>query len=295
MYKIPPMSNASGYLLGQWKELIWNGKTLSHSGSLKTITVGQVCTTKFLNADGTEFARAIIAENIADSVQKCVDSSRGYAIKLTAADGRAMWVGLGFHDRNDAFDFYDSYKEYSKKLEMERNPHLFKETRKDTIDFSLKPGQVIVMNINENAQSQQSGGDALAWDNPFDKGSKSAAPKQNSTPMFTGYAEPSDLSFDFGLPPSDAQVSKKDDDWGNFGGSNSSNGWSTQAQGQGSDWFSGSKVQATSQSYTAPQTISTDWGFTATPAQPASQVKPNQPAPKAADANKELLELDLLG
>lgn len=156
------------------------------SGSLKTITIGQVCTTKFLNADGTEFARAIIAENIADSVQKCVDSSRGYAIKLTAADGRAMWVGLGFHDRNDAFDFYDAFKEYHKKKEMERNPHLFKEQRKDAPDFSLKPGQVIVMNIGDSGATSNSGKDGFGWENPFEKPANSASYKQSNVASFTG-------------------------------------------------------------------------------------------------------------
>lgn len=295
MYKIPPMSNASGYLLGQWKELIWNGRLEFDKGSLKTITIGQVCTTKFLNADGTEFARAVIAENIADSVQKCVDSSRGYAIKLTAADGRAMWVGLGFHDRNDAFDFYDSYKEYSKKLEMERNPHLFKETRKDVIDFSLKPGQVIVMNISENSQAQNSSGNGPSWDNPFEKGPNNAGTKQIPSFTSTGYADSLKARFDFGLPPSDTQTSKKDDDWGNFGGSGTSNGWGNQAAAQNNDWFGGNKVQSNTQSYAAPQTISTDWGFNPSQTQAVNQNKQTQNAPKASDTNKELLELDLLG
>lgn len=105
---------------------------------------------KFINFDGNEYAKAIIADNFKDSIQKVVDSSRGYAVKLTSEDGRAMWVGVGFHDRNDAFDFFTAFEDFNRKREMERNPHLFKNQNRPKIDCSMQKGQLIVLDIGGN-------------------------------------------------------------------------------------------------------------------------------------------------
>lgn len=131
--------------------------------------MGETCLVRFLNFDNQEYAKALIAENFRDSVQKVVDSSRGYAIKLTSDDGRSMWVGIGFHDRNDAFDFFAAFEDFQKKREMERNPHLFKNINSKKIDFSLKPGQVIALNIGATGAGEQQVVTDTMWDNPFEK------------------------------------------------------------------------------------------------------------------------------
>jgi Protein of unknown function (DUF1681) len=134
--------------------------------------------------EGPEYAKATITENFKDVVQKVVDSSRGYAIKLSSDDGRSMWVGIGFHDRNDAFDFYAAFEDFQKKREMERNPHLFKNLNKKQIDFSLKPGQVINLNIGAGTVATQSTGSEIAWENPFDR-----KPQQQASTSFSdGYS-----------------------------------------------------------------------------------------------------------
>lgn len=134
--------------------------------------------------EGPEYAKATITENFKDVVQKVVDSSRGYAIKLSSDDGRSMWVGIGFHDRNDAFDFYAAFEDFQKKREMERNPHLFKNLNKKQIDFSLKPGQVINLNIGAGTVGTQPTGSEIAWENPFDRKPQ----QQASTGFSDGYS-----------------------------------------------------------------------------------------------------------
>lgn len=124
---------------------------------------------KFITFDGQEYAKAILSDNFKDSVQKVVDSSRGYAIKLTSDDGRSMWVGIGFHDRNDAFDFYAAFEDFQRKREMERNPHLFKNQNRQVKNFRLEPGQNIVLNIGEEATNQVTNPTDALWDNPFEK------------------------------------------------------------------------------------------------------------------------------
>ena len=166
MFKIPPASSPGGHLLASWKETVW-------TGNVRVIGVGEKCIARFVNFDGSEYAKAVIADNFRDSVQKTVDSSRGYAIKLTSDDGRSMWVGLGFHDRNDGFDFFAAFEDFQKKREMERNPHLFKATQHRHIDYSLQPGQLIHLNIGGEygTVAKTKPTDSL-WDNPFEAHSK---------------------------------------------------------------------------------------------------------------------------
>lgn len=144
------------------------------SGNLKITAVGETCVVHFMTFENQEYAKAVIADNFKDSVQKVVDSSRGYAIKLTSDDGRSMWVGIGFHDRNDAFDFYAAFEDFQKKREMERNPHLFKNMNKQSIDFRLQPGQIININLAADGKPETTNHQDALWDNPFEKKTKAA-------------------------------------------------------------------------------------------------------------------------
>ena len=58
-------------------------------------------------------------------------------MKLSNDDGRNAWVGLVFHDRNAAFDFYLKFDEY-----FDRKNKKNEEFKIDTnVDFSLKTGR----------------------------------------------------------------------------------------------------------------------------------------------------------
>jgi hypothetical protein len=66
-----------------------------------------------------------------------VVNALGFAVKLSNDDGRNAWVGLVFHDRNAAFDFYLKFDEYFEKREKKNE-----EFKIDTnVDFSLKTGK----------------------------------------------------------------------------------------------------------------------------------------------------------
>lgn len=127
-----------------------------------------------MSFEGQEYAKAIMADNFKDSVQKVIDSSRGYAIKLTSDDGRSMWVGIGFHDRNDAFDFYAAFEDFQKKREMDRNPHLFKNQNRQVKNFRLQPGQNIVLNFGADATGGNTATSDPLWENPFEKKTKNS-------------------------------------------------------------------------------------------------------------------------
>jgi len=97
-----------------------------------------------------------------DSLQKCLDSTRGYAVKLTDGKGRAKWVGMAFRERNDAFDFKDTIRDYYKKLDYEKNPQkLAQEFETNKESFSLKKGETIKVGFApapEKSKNKATGG-----------------------------------------------------------------------------------------------------------------------------------------
>ena len=86
---------------------------------------GQNIWVDLVNDDQTIYATAKMPEDYREGVRKASDSSRGYALRLTSDDGRTMWVGLCFHDRNHAFEFYAQFDRFHEQREMERNPGLY--------------------------------------------------------------------------------------------------------------------------------------------------------------------------
>lgn len=107
-YQLGMVPAGQSPMLGTWKEKIW-------SGTIEIRSDAPFTTVELISADGTLFGRAKVPQDFSSSVIKCSDSSRGYALKLTHDDGRSAWIGLAFHDRNDAFDFYSSFDESLKR------------------------------------------------------------------------------------------------------------------------------------------------------------------------------------
>ena len=89
---------------------------------MKVVSKSNSLTIKFFNLDGSLFAQSPIPRRFEDAVQKCVDSSRGFAIRLQNSNGKFAWVGLAFRDRNDAFDFNVCFKDFEEKVDAEKNP-----------------------------------------------------------------------------------------------------------------------------------------------------------------------------
>jgi len=107
------------------------------------------------------YAKAKVPENFKSSVEKCVDSSRGYALKLTHDDGRFAWTGLVFHDRNAAFDFYACFEEYLKRKTKNSKPF---EVDQNLISSLKKGAGKIKVKINVDKDP-----DGLAADTEFYK------------------------------------------------------------------------------------------------------------------------------
>ena len=140
LFKIPNITNTKGHYLENWSEKIFMGN-LVVKAKLNQIWLSIV------TYENKEYARTMPKDDFRKSVEKCVDSSRGFAILLEDGTGRSAWVGLVFHDRNDAFDFFATFDDFEKKETNKTN--IFDEFTLDK-DYSIKEGEKLNLGLGQN-------------------------------------------------------------------------------------------------------------------------------------------------
>lgn len=73
------------------------------------------------------------------------DSSRYFVLVVTDPTGtRQAFVGIGFRDRETAFDFKVALSDFGKWLERLKNPQPIEQIK---VDYSLKEGEKIKIKI----------------------------------------------------------------------------------------------------------------------------------------------------
>lgn len=132
----------------EWKEhQIWVGE-------LKVVSRGSECrvvlTTKSTNK---VFAECPIRKGGPEAVEKASDSSRYFALRIEdPKSGRHMWLGVGFSQRSDAFDFSVALQEHDKDAEAASKPSTLDLGDADDIDLgSLEDGKKIKIAIKGRA------------------------------------------------------------------------------------------------------------------------------------------------
>lgn len=86
---------------------------------MKVVERGGKCAIILVSEEGVTFAVCPVKEG---AVDRCVDSSRYFVLRIENAQGRHMFIGLAFNERNDAFDFNtalsDSAREKVRPVEI---------------------------------------------------------------------------------------------------------------------------------------------------------------------------------
>lgn len=137
LFRMPSVVVSKGHYLDSWKDKIWRGNLF-----LKTNP--DLLTVELKNYDGTLYAKSYVKENVSNFIEKCLDSSRGYAIKLTNDnDERFAWVGMVFHDRTSAFQFFVTFQDHLQRKKQKITP-----IKVDpNLNFKLKKGNKIKINV----------------------------------------------------------------------------------------------------------------------------------------------------
>ncbi|KAG8907993.1 hypothetical protein FRB99_001159 [Tulasnella sp. 403] len=165
VYRVPPRTSNAGYRAEGWGDLsayIWKGRMriiesekctirLEDASSVDCFCAGDwarlpmVC--PCVGTSGEVFAQCPY-DVTGTSVEPVLDSSRYFVLRVEDA-GRKAYIGIGFAERSDAFDFNVALQDYTKRqkalLNPETNdpstpsPHLPAVKK----DFSLKQGQTL--------------------------------------------------------------------------------------------------------------------------------------------------------
>lgn len=139
VYKIPPASTSEGYYASGWKKVIW-------TGPLRIISKGKECRVEFFHkADGDIFATCYI-EDDPPSVEPVKDSSRYFALRIVNERGKKAYIGIGFQQRSDAFDFNVTIQDHKKQAEEDEGDEEAEEEEEE--DFSLAKNQKINISVN---------------------------------------------------------------------------------------------------------------------------------------------------
>ncbi|OQR95290.1 hypothetical protein THRCLA_07988 [Thraustotheca clavata] len=145
-FKIPPQSSAAGHRADSWpKDPVWSGRLVI--SEINGETQVQLRDPK----TGTLFAACPISKDGPPAVQKVVDSSRYFVLRIVdAKSGRHAFIGIAFEDRNDAFDFNVAIDDHQNEIKREENA-VAEASSKPAIakDYSLKEGQTIKITINK--------------------------------------------------------------------------------------------------------------------------------------------------
>ncbi|EUC66314.1 adaptin ear-binding coat-associated protein [Rhizoctonia solani AG-3 Rhs1AP] len=149
VFKIPPRQSNAGYRAAEWGDLgspLWKGR-------MRIIERNTGCMIRLEDPQtGEVFAQAPY-DVTGLSVEAVLDSSR-YFVLRAEDQGRKAYIGVGFAERAESFDFNVALQDYTKRqkalLNPETNegdtssPHLPTGPKKD---YSLKEGQTFSINI----------------------------------------------------------------------------------------------------------------------------------------------------
>lgn len=184
VYRIPPRTTNRAYRAADWglDSPDWTGR-------MRIVSIGSKCTIKLEDKNSGElFAACPVESYPSPAVENVSDSARYFVIMIKDGGGRTAFIGIGFIDRSDSFDFNVALQDFFKYLKKDEeakitasNPQIENEKK---LDLSFKEGQTIKINIGNKTESsiarqkpRSSGNGGMGILLPPPPGSK---PKQSS-------------------------------------------------------------------------------------------------------------------
>jgi len=148
VYKLPPRTSIRGYRAADWglDKPQWTGR-------MRIITKNNKVEIKLEDkTSGQLFAAAPVAEFPGVAVEPVTDSSRYFVLRIADGSGRTAFIGAGFADRGDAFDFNVALQDHFNR-EKSVNEMLPEQPK---LDLGLKAGQTISIKLGNNQAKARS-------------------------------------------------------------------------------------------------------------------------------------------
>ncbi|KAJ9169630.1 hypothetical protein P3X46_017797 [Hevea brasiliensis] len=157
VYKIPPRSTSGGYKCGEWlqSDKIWSGR-------LRVVSCKDRCEIRLEDPNSGElFAACFVQPGQREtSVETVLDSSRYFVLKIEDGGGKHAFIGLGFAERNEAFDFNVALSDHEKYVRREHEKEIGETSESDThidihpaVNHRLKEGETIRINVKHKPSS----------------------------------------------------------------------------------------------------------------------------------------------
>ncbi|EEF32550.1 uncharacterized protein At1g03900 [Ricinus communis] len=157
VYKIPPRSTSGGYKCGEWlqSDKIWSGR-------LRVVSCKDRCEIRLEDPNSGELFAAcfVLPGQRENSVETVLDSSRYFVLKIEDGRGKHAFIGLGFGERNEAFDFNVALSDHEKYVRRENEKDSAETSESDThidihpaVNHRLKEGETIRINVKHKPSS----------------------------------------------------------------------------------------------------------------------------------------------
>ncbi|GLT42310.1 hypothetical protein SLA2020_163160 [Shorea laevis] len=157
VYKIPPRSTSGGYKCGEWlqSDKIWSGR-------LRVVSCKDRCEIRLEDPNTSELFAACFVHpgQRENSVEPALDSSRYFVLKIEDGQGKHAFIGLGFNERNEAFDFNVALSDHEKYIRREHEKEKGETSNNEShidihpaVNHRLKEGETIRINVKPKPTS----------------------------------------------------------------------------------------------------------------------------------------------
>uniref|UniRef100_A0A7N0UJF0 NECAP PHear domain-containing protein n=1 Tax=Kalanchoe fedtschenkoi TaxID=63787 RepID=A0A7N0UJF0_KALFE len=157
IFKIPPRSTSGGYKCGEWLQTdrIWAGR-------LRVVSCRDRCEIRLEDpSSGELFAACFVPAGQREScVEPVLDSSRYFVLKIEDGTGKHAFIGLGFGERNEAFDFNVALSDHEKYTRREQDKEVGGSSGDDShidihpaVNHRLKEGETIHISVKNKPAS----------------------------------------------------------------------------------------------------------------------------------------------
>ncbi|ORX92556.1 adaptin ear-binding coat-associated protein 1 NECAP-1 [Basidiobolus meristosporus CBS 931.73] len=152
VYRIPPRMRNAGY-----KAQDWNVESFLWKGRLRVVATGEKCDIRLEDENTGELFAVCPYTPENNSVEPVLDSSRYFVLRIEDnGKRRHAFVGMGFLERSEAFDFNVALQDFSRRLKTEKEIAECSTSTQDASlsndpkhDYSLKDGEMLSLKIGK--------------------------------------------------------------------------------------------------------------------------------------------------